>query len=240
MSGLNATEKSRYQRQIMLSEIGEVGQERLKAAKVLVVGAGGLGAPVLQYLCAAGVGEIGIIDNDQVSESNLQRQVLYDSESIDEAKIEVAEKRLRNLNPYCSFKLFPDRIQDENAQRIISLFDIVVDCTDNFTARYLLDEFCGILCKPLVYGSIEEFSGQVTVFHYEEGVSYRKLFPEKPSEEIMNGQPLGVLGAIPGVIGSLQATEVIKIITGAGKVLSGRLLIYDALKTSFLEINYSS
>lgn len=240
MSSLNAAEKSRYQRQIMLNEIGELGQEKLKAAKVLVVGAGGLGAPVLQYLCAAGVGTVGVVDNDRISESNLQRQVLYDTESVSMLKVEVAEKRLKNLNPFCSFKLYAERFNVENATSIVSNYDVVVDCTDNFTARYLLDEICGKYQTPLVYGSIEEFSGQVTVFHYEKGISYRTLYPEQPSAEIMNGQPLGVLGAIPGVIGSLQATEVIKIITGVGDVLSGRLLLFDVLKTSFLEINYSS
>ncbi len=239
MNNLSEKESARYARQIMLNDIGNSGQELLKAAKVLVVGAGGLGAPVSQYLCAAGIGEIGIVDNDIVSVSNLQRQVLYTTSNQSRPKVEIAKQRLNDLNPFCKINVYKERLDAENAFDIISNYHIVVDCTDNFKTRYLLDEVCGKLKKPLVYGSIEDFSGQLTVFHYREGVSYASLFPEKPSKELMNGQPLGVMGAIPGVIGSLQATEVIKIITGVGEVLCGTLLLYDALKASFLRINCS-
>jgi adenylyltransferase/sulfurtransferase len=226
-------ELNRYARQTMLPQIGSEGQEKIKSARVLVVGAGGLGSPVLQYLAAAGVGTIGIVDNDTVSETNLQRQVLYSTEDIDKPKVQKARERLIKLNPHGTIYVYQTRLNQENANKHISEYDIVIDCTDNFTSRYLIDDVCEKLEKPLIYGSVEEFSGQLSVFHYEKGVSYKKLFPDKPEEKIMNGEPLGVFGTIPGVIGSLQAAEALKIITGAGNVLSGRLLLYDALMPGF-------
>ncbi|MDA3817881.1 MAG: HesA/MoeB/ThiF family protein [Prolixibacteraceae bacterium] len=232
-------ELNRYARQTMLPQIGNEGQEKIKSARVLVVGAGGLGAPVLQYLAAAGVGTIGIVDNDTVSETNLQRQVLYSTQDIDQPKAEIAGNKLLKLNPYCTIHCYKERLDEKNASEIVGNYDLVVDCTDNFTSRYLLDDVCEKLKKPLIYGSVEEFSGQVSVFHYEKGVSYKKLFPDKPEEKLMNGEPLGVFGTIPGVIGSLQATEALKIITGAGDVLSGRLLLYDALNPGFQIVNIS-
>lgn len=235
---MNKNELNRYARQTMLPQIGTAGQEKIKQAKVLVVGAGGLGAPVLQYLCAAGVGTIGIVDNDIVSETNLQRQVLYSTEEIDQPKAEIACNKLLKLNPYCNLQPYKERLDEKNASGIVGKYDLVVDCTDNFTTRYLLDDVCAKMQKPLVYGSVEEFSGQISVFHYEKGISYKKLFPGKPEEKRMNGKPLGVFGAIPGVIGSLQATEVLKIITGTGNVLSGKLLLYDALKPGFQAVNF--
>ena len=237
---MDEKELYRYDRQVMLKEIGEQGQIKLKEAKVLVVGAGGLGSPVLQYLCAAGVGTLGLIDPDIVSETNLQRQVLYNTSDICLSKAEIASQKLSALNPFCKLVTYPERLTATNAKLLIQQYDIVVDCTDNFTSRYLLDETCQMLNKPLVYGSIEEFSGQVSVFHHKKGISYKMLYPDQPSPELMNGQPLGVFGAIPGVIGSLQAVEVIKIITGTGTVLSGKLLLYDALKASFRTITFSN
>jgi adenylyltransferase/sulfurtransferase len=231
-------ELNRYARQTMLPQIGSEGQEKIKSARVLVVGAGGLGSPVLQYLAAAGVGTIGIVDNDTVSETNLQRQVLYSTEDIDKPKVQKARERLIKLNPHGTIYVYQTRLNQENANKHISEYDIVIDCTDNFTSRYLIDDVCEKLEKPLIYGSVEEFSGQLSVFHYEKGVSYKKLFPDKPEEKIMNGEPLGVFGTIPGVIGSLQAAEALKIITGAGNVLSGRLLLYDALMPGFQIVNF--
>ncbi|MBN1767389.1 MAG: HesA/MoeB/ThiF family protein [Prolixibacteraceae bacterium] len=236
---MNKNELNRYARQTMLPQIGTTGQAKIRQAKVLVVGAGGLGAPVLQYLTAAGVGTIGIVDNDTVSETNLQRQVLYSTEDIDLPKAEIACEKLLKLNPYCNIQTYNERLDEKNASEIVRKFDLVVDCTDNFTSRYLLDDVCEKLEKPLVYGSIEEFSGQISVFHYDKSFSYKKLFPEKPEDKRTNGEPLGVFSAIPGVIGSLQATEVLKIITGAGDVLSGRLLLYDALKSGFKAVSFS-
>ncbi len=234
---MNKKELNRYARQTILPQIGTTGQAKIRQAKVLVVGAGGLGAPVLQYLTAAGVGTIGIVDNDSVSETNLQRQVLYSTSDINKPKVEIACKKLLKLNPYCSIQPYKERLDENNASEIAKGYDLVVDCTDNFTSRYLLDDVCEKIEKPLVYGSIEEFSGQISVFHYDKGVSYKKLFPDKPEEKQMNGEPLGVFGTIPGVIGSLQATEVLKIITGADGVLSGRLMLYDALKPGFQIVN---
>ncbi|MCF8361661.1 MAG: HesA/MoeB/ThiF family protein [Prolixibacteraceae bacterium] len=235
---MTENELNRYARQTMLPQIGSEGQEKIKSARVLVVGAGGLGSPVLQYLCAAGVGNIGIVDNDAVSETNLQRQVLYSTEDIDKPKVKIAGEKLLKLNPHCTIHCYSERLDDKNASEIIGNYDLVVDCTDNFTSRYLLDDVCAKMQKPLVYGSVEEFSGQVSVFHYEKGISYKKLFPDKPEEKRMNGEPLGVFGAIPGVVGSLQAAEALKIITGAGDVLSGRILLYDALKPGVQIVNF--
>ncbi len=239
MITLQNKELERYQRQISLKEIQVGGQQKIKDAKVLVVGAGGLAAPVLQYLCAAGVGTIGIADNDVVSESNLQRQVLYTTIDVNQPKTIIAAIRLKALNPFCKFNLYNQRMNSDNAESLIVLYDIVVDCTDNFATRYLLDDVCMSLKKPLVYGSVQEFTGQVSVFHYQSDIAYRTLFPELPEESILNGEPLGIMGATPGVIGSLQALEVLKIITGIGDVLSGKLLMYDALNATFRTINFS-
>lgn len=229
----------RYQRQTMLNEIGIEGQMKLKNAKVLVVGSGGLGAPVLQYLCAAGIGTIGIIDNDEISESNLQRQILFSTTEIGKSKVDIAKQKLEKLNPNCKINAINDRLDENNASITIAAYDVIVDCTDNFRTRYLLDHHCEQLEKPMVFGSIEKFGGQLSVFHYKQGVSYHSLFPDYPEESILDGETLGVLGAIPGVIGSLQATEVIKIIAGIGEVLSGVLLVYNALNSSFQKLTFA-
>lgn len=230
---LNHEEKTRYLRQVMLPGIGEEGQIKLKNTRVLIAGAGGLGSPVSLYLTAAGVGTIGLADDDTVALSNLQRQVLYNSTIIGESKTAHAKKILNKLNPNVTIHLVNGRISEQNATEIISQYDIVVDATDNFRSRYLISKFCQELDKPMVYGSIEEFSGQVAVFNYKGGPVYEDLFPEPPANTPLDGEPKGVFGALPGIIGSLQSMEVLKIITGIGKPLNGKLLTYNALTGSF-------
>lgn len=230
---LNHEEKNRYLRQLMLPGIGEEGQIKLKNARVLIAGAGGLGSPVSLYLTAAGVGTIGLADDDTVALSNLQRQVLYNSTIIGESKTAHAKKIMNKLNPNVTIHLVNGRISEQNATEIISQYDIVVDATDNFRSRYLISKFCQELDKPMVYGSIEEFSGQVAVFNYKGGPVYEDLFPEPPANTPLDGEPKGVFGALPGIIGSLQSMEVLKIITGIGKPLNGKLLTYNALTGSF-------
>jgi adenylyltransferase/sulfurtransferase len=230
MTGLTKEETVRYNRQIIIPEIGEPGQQKLRNAAVLVIGAGGLGSPVLMYLAAAGVGTIGIVDHDDVQPGNLQRQILYDTGDITRSKAEAAAERLADLNPLISVRTYPVRFSEENAAELVLGYDIAVDCTDNFASRYLLSDVTRAAGIPMVYGAVSQFMGQVSVFNYRGGPSYRDLYPEEtrdaadatPSEQ-------GVIGALPGIIGSYQACEVIKIITGAGEVLSGRLLQADAL-----------
>jgi adenylyltransferase/sulfurtransferase len=230
MTGLTKEESIRYNRQIIIPEIGEPGQQKLRNAAVLVIGAGGLGSPVLMYLAAAGVGTIGIVDHDDVQPGNLQRQILYDTGDITRPKAEAAAERLADLNPLITVRTYPVRFSEENAAELLQGYDIAVDCTDNFASRYLLSDVTRAAGIPMVYGAVSQFMGQVSVFNYRGGPSYRDLYPEErrdaadatPSEQ-------GVIGALPGIIGSYQACEVIKIITGAGDVLSGRLLQADAL-----------
>ncbi len=235
---LTKEEKSRYQKHIFLPEIGLEGQERLKKAKVLVVGAGGLGSPVLQYLSAAGIGTIGIVDGDKVELSNLQRQVIYSVENIGTAKANAAAENLNKSNETVDYQVYTEFLKNENAEEIIKNFDIVVDCTDNFTVRYLINDVCVLHNKPFVYGAIHKFEGQVSVFNFLQkdgklGPTYRCLFPNQPSEsEIPNCATVGVLGILPGTIGLYQANEVIKIILGIGEVLSGQLLLVDLLNNT--------
>ncbi|HYG39107.1 MAG TPA: molybdopterin-synthase adenylyltransferase MoeB [Cytophagales bacterium] len=236
----SGNELQRYNRHIILSEIGIEGQTRIKESKVLVIGAGGLGCPLLQYLAAAGVGTLGVIDHDVVDVSNLQRQILYTNEDIGFLKAERAVEKLSGINPHISLKAFPFKLTKKNALEIFSDFDIVVDGTDNFATRYLVNDACVILNKPLVFGSIFKFEGQVTVFNYENGPTYRCLFPEPPAEgEVPNCSQIGVIGVLPGIIGTLQANEVIKIITGVGEVLSGRLFIIDLLSFQTQQYKFS-
>lgn len=236
---LNKEELARYDRQSILPEIGIEGQEKLKSAKVLVIGAGGLGSPVLKYLTAAGLGTLGIADFDLVDESNLQRQILYDTADIGKPKAATAAEKLRLLNPWATFQVFDTKIDAANALEIIASFDIVVDGSDNFSTRYLVNDACILLNKPLVFGSIFKFEGQVTVFNYRGSGSYRCLFPEEPAEEDMpNCSVIGVLGVLPGIIGSLQANEVLKIILGIGEVMAGKLLVFDALSMNFKSYHY--
>lgn len=220
----------RYSRQIILPEVGVIGQAKLTNASVLVVGAGGLGCPVLLYLAAAGVGRIGIIDADKVDVTNLQRQVLYVTEDEGKSKAETAAKRLSALNPEINIDVYPVWLSKDNALEIFSKYDIVVDGSDNFATRYLVNDACVILKKPLVFGSIFKFEGQVSVFNYKGGPTYRCLFPEPPAAgEVPNCSEIGVIGVLPGIIGTLQANEVIKIILEKGDVMSGTLYMYDAL-----------
>ncbi len=218
----------RYQRHLALPQIGWEGQRKLRLAKVLVVGAGGLGCPVLQYLTAAGVGVIGIMDYDVVSLSNLQRQVLYNTGSIGRKKVEVAQEMLQALNPDVAFQLYPEKLTEANALAIIGLYDCVVDCTDNLKARYVINDACVQVGKPFVYGSIYQFEGQVSVFNYQNGPTYRCVFAENTAEP-PNCADLGVLGVLPGIIGAYQALETIKFITGVGELLSGKLLMVNTL-----------
>ncbi|MCX6297316.1 MAG: molybdopterin-synthase adenylyltransferase MoeB [Bacteroidetes bacterium] len=243
---LDAAEISRYQRHLQLSEIGMEGQEKIKTSSVLVIGAGGLGCPVLQYLTALGVGTIGIVDHDIISESNLQRQVLYYQTDINKSKVDTAVERLGKQNPNVKFIKFIDQLTNKNALDILKDYDIVVDGTDNFATRYLINDACAILKKPLVFGAIHKFEGQVSVFNYKDestnnGVNYRDLFPVPPSpEQAPNCSEVGVIGVLPGIIGTLQATEVLKIITGIGKVLSGELLFLNALEMQFYKVQITS
>lgn len=223
-------EQKQYSRHLILDEIGEEGQLKLKQAKVLVIGAGGLSCPVLQYLAAAGVGTIGIVDGDHIEQSNLQRQILYSHNDLGQFKAEVAAKKLNALNPYIQVIPHLEMLDKDNALEIFSDYDIVVDGSDNFPTRYLSNDAAVILDKPLVFGSIFKFDGQVTVFNYKEGPTYRCLYPEAPEPDaVPNCSEIGVLGVLPGIIGALQANEVVKMICEIGEVLSGKLLSLDAL-----------
>lgn len=231
---LSNPELTRYARHIAIPEFGVEGQKKLKAAKVLVVGAGGLGSPVLLYLAAAGVGTLGIIDFDLVDDSNLQRQVLYTVNDVGLSKAATAKKKLEALNPFIKINVYQEAYTTENALRIIEDYDIVADGTDNFPTRYLTNDACVLANKINVYASIFRFEGQVSVFNYldkngERGPNYRDLFPSPPPPgQVPNCAEGGVLGVLPGIIGSMQANEVIKIITGIGEPLSGRLFLFDA------------
>ncbi len=234
---LTNSEKNRYDRHIKLPEVGLEGQERLKAAKVLVIGVGGLGCPILQYLTAAGVGIIGVIDDDVIDESNLQRQILFGSEDVGKYKVSTAIQKLKTQNPFVVFTEYKERLTNKNALALFKGYDIVVDGTDNFSTRYLINDACVITNKPLVYGSIYKFEGQISVFNYNNGPSYRCLFPNPPEEnQLPNCSEIGVLGVLPGVIGTLQATEVLKIILQKGTVLSGLLRIMNLLENSNLTL----
>jgi molybdopterin/thiamine biosynthesis adenylyltransferase/rhodanese-related sulfurtransferase len=233
MTKLTSEEIKRYSRHLVLEELGVSGQLKLKHAKVLVVGAGGLGCPVLLYLAAAGVGSIGIADDDIIHISNLQRQILYTMDTVGENKAEAARKKLSGLNPLISLNAYPFRLTSENVIAIVNNYDIVVDGTDNFATRYLLNDACVLLNKPMIYGSILKFEGQVAVFNYlkkdgNRSSNYRDLFPQPPApESVPNCEQAGVIGVLPGIIGCLQANEAIKLITGVGELLTDKLLIFD-------------
>lgn len=221
---------SRYSRHISLDKIGQAGQHKINAAKVLVVGAGGLGCPVLQYLAAAGVGTIGIVDFDVVEESNLQRQILFGTASIGRNKAEVAKEVLSNLNSTICIKSYVEKLTPTNVSKIFKPYDIIVDATDNFASRYLINDASLVLEKPIVYGAIYKFEGQVSVFNHKDGPSYRCLFPNPPQKGAMpNCSEVGVLGVLPGIIGTLQANEVLKLVLGIGNTLSGKLYCFNAL-----------
>lgn len=234
---LNKEEYERYSRHLILPEVGLDGQKRLKAASVLCIGTGGLGSPLLLYLAAAGIGRIGIVDFDIVDTSNLQRQVIHGTSWVGKPKIESAKNRILEINPLCQVDLYETRVSSENAIDIATPYDIIIDGTDNFPTRYLMNDVCVLLNKPNVYGSIFRFEGQATVFNYEGGPNYRDLYPEPPPPGMVPScAEGGVLGVLPGVIGCIQATEAIKIILGQGNTLSGRLLLYNALDMTFRQL----
>jgi len=236
---LSSDERKQYNRHLILKEIGESGQLKLKQAKVLVIGAGGLGCPVLQYLTAAGVGTIGIIDHDVVDQSNLQRQILYTMEDIGCSKAETAAKRLSKLNPFVHFNTYAKKLNVDNALSLCSEYDIIVDGSDNFATRYLVNDAAVLTNKPLVYGAIFKFEGQVSVFNYLGSATYRCLYPTPPKpEDSPNCSEIGVLGVLPGIIGSLQANEVLKMITGLGMVMTNKLLLFDALSMQQQVLNF--
>jgi adenylyltransferase/sulfurtransferase len=230
-----AIQYDRYQRQLILKGFGMAGQQKLSEARVLVIGAGGLGCPIMQYLVAAGVGHIGIADNDKVSLSNLHRQVVFGTEDIGLNKVDVVKSKMFSLNKDVNIRTWNERWTQEHCMQYFPDYDVVVDATDNFASRYLINDACVLLGKPLVFGAVSQFHGQVAVFNQlqEDGsrsVNYRDLFPQPPSDgEVLNCSEGGVLGVLPGMIGTMQAAEVIKLITGLGKTLSNRLWNYNAL-----------
>ena len=232
---------NRYQRQIQLKEIGLEGQDKIAQAKVLVIGAGGLGCPALQYLAAAGVGTIGIVDFDVVEISNLQRQILYTVDDIGKSKAIIASKKIEALNPEIKINSYNYQITNKNALEILENYDIIIDGSDNFTTRYLVNDACMILGKPLIYGAVLRFEGQIGVFNLVDATTqiktnYRDLFPKPPdSASAVSCNDIGVLGVIPGIIGTMQATEALKIISGVGKPLANTIISYNALENSFYD-----
>jgi sulfur-carrier protein adenylyltransferase/sulfurtransferase len=234
---LSKEEVMRYSRHLIMPEVGMDGQLKLKQAKVLCIGTGGLGAPLGLYLAAAGVGRIGLVDFDSVDLTNLQRQILFGTNDIGRSKIEAAEERLRGLNPDIQIDQFETRLTSDNALDILKNYDIVVDGTDNFPTRYLVNDACVILGKPNVYGSIFRFEGQITIFGAPGGPCYRCLYPEPPPPGLVPScAEGGVLGVLPGIVGAIQAAETLKLIIGKGEPLIGRLLLFDALAMRFREL----
>ncbi len=228
----------RYSRHLMVPEIGLEGQRRLKAASVLIVGAGGLGSPAALYLAAAGIGHIGLVDDDVVDASNLQRQVLHGTSQIGRAKVESARDRLLDLNPHIQVDAHLDSFVHTNAKSIASGYDILMDCSDNFATRYLINDLCALTGRPDVYGAIYRFEGQVSVFDAKSGPCYRCLFPDPPPEGVAPAcGEAGVFSLTPGVIGTLQAVEVVKLALGAGETLNGRMLMFDGLAMNFRPIH---
>jgi sulfur-carrier protein adenylyltransferase/sulfurtransferase len=232
---LSPREARRYNRQIMLPEIGIAGQEKLRQANVLVIGAGGLGCPVLQYLAAAGTGRITIAEFDTVDETNLQRQVLYGSQDVGKLKSIIAAKRLEHLNDLVETERINLRIDSSNSVNILKDSDIVVDATDNYQTRYIINDACVILDKPMVHGAIYKYEGEVSVFNYKGGPTYRCYNPREKTDDYKNPKPAdtGLFGVLPGITGALMANEVIKIITGAGELLAGKVLIFNIFDYSF-------
>ncbi|MGD0583074.1 MAG: HesA/MoeB/ThiF family protein [Bacteroidales bacterium] len=232
---LSQREIRRYGKQIMLPEVGLEGQEKLKKASVLVVGAGGLGSPVLQYLAAAGTGKIGIIEFDKVDETNLQRQVLYGSHDVGKLKSIIVRERLEHLNSLVKLEIINLRLDSSNSLRIIKDYDVIIDATDNYETRYIINDSCIILDKPMVYGAIYKYEGQISVFNYKGGPTYRCFNPDDHGKILKNPQPadIGLMGVLPGITGTWMANEVIKIITGIGTVLSGKVLVFNTMDNSF-------
>ncbi|MBI3510440.1 MAG: HesA/MoeB/ThiF family protein [Bacteroidetes bacterium] len=238
MSNFTREELIRYSRQMMLPEIGMKGQEKIRMAKILVVGAGGLGCPALQYLCAAGTGTLGIIDFDKVELHNLHRQILFSVNDIGKSKAIVAAAKLKEMNPFPELKVFDEMLNEKNAERIISDFNLVIDASDNFLTRYLVNDTCAKLKIPLVYGSILRDEGQLAVFNYKNGKNLRDLFPEPPApEDVPNCDENGVLGTLPAIVASLMTHEAMKIILGM-EVLTDQIVIFDAKNFQLQKLNY--
>lgn len=235
---LSAAERERYQRHLSLDEVGIRGQEKLKAARVLVVGAGGLGSPASLYLAASGVGTLGIVDFDRVDASNLQRQVLFDSASVGRSKVEAARERLVALNPFIDVRAHDVEVRAATVMDLLRDYDIVLDGTDRIPTRYVVNDACVVLRKPLVSAAIHRFEGQVMTYQPGRGPCYRCLYPEVPEGFVPNCADAGVLGVLPGVVGAMQATEAIKLIVGFGESLNGRLLVYDALDLTVREFRF--
>ncbi|MBW3086624.1 putative adenylyltransferase/sulfurtransferase MoeZ [Austwickia sp. TVS 96-490-7B] len=238
---LSAAERSRYARHLLLPDVGVAGQMRLRAARVLVVGAGGLGSPVLTYLAAAGVGTVGVVDDDVVDRSNLQRQVVHSTADVGRAKVESAADRIAQINPEVQVVAHPWRLTAERAAQVVAAYDVVVDATDNFPTRYLLSDACVVVGRPLVWGAVSRFDGQVSVWWPGKGPCYRCVFPRPPAPGLVPScEQGGVLGVLPGVIGTWQATEVVKILLGIGEPLVGRMMVYDALAATVGQVRLSS
>ena len=239
---LNADEQERYQKHLTLEEIGNAGQLKLKNSSVLCLGAGGLGSSVLIYLAAAGIGKIGIVDNDHVEKSNLQRQIVHETNAIGNLKIDSAKKRIIGLNPNIEVITFNTRITTENVLEIIQEFDVICDCSDNFGTRYLINDACLIINKPLVFGSVQGFEGQVSVFNLnKKSPNLRDLLPESPSKnDIPSCAEYGVVGVATGLIGILQVNEIIKIILKKGEILDGKILIFDLLNMNMKKLHLKS
>lgn len=237
MNALSEHEQFRYKQHIKLANISHAGQMKLKNARVLCIGAGGLGSPLLLYLAAAGVGTLGIVDNDDIQLHNLQRQILYQQQHIGQKKVAIAQQQLTALNEHVNIITYPEKLNLTNALDIISQYDIIADCSDNFTTRYLVNDACFQLNKPYVYASILEFTGQCSVFLGKSSPCFRCVFPEPSSA--MSCQDMGVLGVLPGLLGTIQATEIMKWILSLGDLLAGRLLTIDALKMQFSEYQFT-
>ncbi len=239
---LSADEKERYQKHLTLKDIGEEGQLKLKNSSVLCVGAGGLGSSVLMYLAAVGIGKIGIVDNDHVEKSNLQRQIIHETNTIGNLKIDSAQERLKKLNPNPELLTYAERINPKNVLEIIQKFDIICDCSDNFGTRYLINDACLILNKPLVFGSVQGFEGQVSVFNLKKkSPNLRDLLPKSPSENVVPScSEYGVVGVSTGLIGILQVNEIIKIILKKGEILDGKILIFDLLNMNMKKLHLKS
>jgi adenylyltransferase/sulfurtransferase len=234
---LSHEEVRRYSRHLIMPEVGMEGQKKLKAASILLIGAGGLGSPLAMYLAAAGIGRIGLVDYDVVDYSNLQRQIIHGTRDVGRPKLESAKARINDINPHVQVDTYEIALTSENALEIFAPYDVVIDGTDNFPTRYLTNDACVLLGKPNVYGSIFRFEGQVSVFFAEEGPCYRCLFPEPPPPGLVPScAEGGVLGILPGTVGALQATEAIKLILGIGEPMIGRLLLYDAVNMEFNEV----
>lgn len=231
---LTPKQTEKYNRHIIIPEIGEQGQEKIKNARILVIGAGGLGCPILQYLTAAGVGTIGVVDGDTVSYSNLQRQILFYEEDLDKPKAQNACDKLRRQNPEVSFKIYNAFLNEELAEQIFPDYDMVIGATDNFPSRYIIDTYTKKLGIPFIHGSILEFEGQVSVFNYKGGPSYEDIFPD-PTD--VSELPLGVMGILPGIVGNIMAAEALKIVLEIGDVLSGKLLLYNMLDQKIITLS---